>query len=102
MDNKNIIENLENINIIKKGRGRPRKENIDKKQYYQTFKKKYPDIITEKKNCDICCGSYTYFTQSTHNKTKKHKDILALRNNFINKIKQANDFDLEAILNQNH
>jgi transposase-like protein len=72
----NII--IENTTQVKRGRGRPRKENINPKEYYQTFKKKFPEIITKKYECEVCGGSYTYFTKSSHLKTKKHLNVLKL------------------------
>jgi hypothetical protein len=62
------------IEIIKK-RGRPIKENKDAKAYYQNFKSKHPNIINNKHECEICGGSYTYYTKSSHIKSKKHMKI---------------------------
>ena len=74
MENQNLINN----ETVKRGRGRPRKENINPKEYYQTFKKKFPEIITKKYECEICGGSYTYFTKSSHLKTKKHLNVVKI------------------------
>jgi len=68
------MENIEEIKIIKK-RGRPIKENKDAKLYYQNFKAKHPNIINNKHECEICGGSYTYYTKSSHIKSKKHMKI---------------------------
>ena len=74
-NNKLIIdeENKEENNEIKKGRGRP-KNNIKKssKENYMKFKENHEGILTQKIECSICSGSYTYYTKSTHLKSKKH------------------------------
>lgn len=73
------MENIEEIKIIKK-RGRPVKENKEPKLYYQNFKAKHPNIINNKHECEICGGSYTYYTKSSHVKSKKHLKIIEIYN----------------------
>mgnify|MGYP003651812179 CR=1 FL=1 len=63
-----------------KKRGRPIKENKDTKLYYQNFKAKHPNIINSKHECEICGGSYTYYTKSSHIKSKKHLKIKEIYN----------------------
>lgn len=41
-------------------------------KYYEKFKEKNDEKIHQKKICEVCGGSYTYFNKSKHNKTKKH------------------------------
>lgn len=42
------------------------------KDYYETFKKKFPDVLKRKYECEICGGKFSYFNKSSHNQTKKH------------------------------
>lgn len=46
------------------------------RQYYRNFKAKNPDILTAKHQCEVCGGSYTYFSKSNHNKTQLHRYAL--------------------------
>ena len=57
-------------------------DSVKRKEYYENFKAKRD--INEKVECTICGGSYSYFTKSMHNKTKKHK--MAVK--FTEKIKE--------------
>jgi len=77
MENIEIIENIETPKIQ---RGRPIKTDKNPKTYYQNFKLKHPDIIKNKIDCPLCAGKYTYYTKSSHNKSKLHKRICALYN----------------------
>ena len=43
------------------------------KQYYENFKTKNTEKIREKILCEVCGGSYTYFTKSIHFQTAKHR-----------------------------
>lgn len=43
-----------------------------KKEYYEAFKKKNIDKISNKVNCAICGGNYTYYSKASHLKSKKH------------------------------
>jgi hypothetical protein len=49
-----------------------------KKSYYQSFKERHGDIINEKKECDECGGSYSYFNKSSHKKSKRHQNALQI------------------------
>jgi len=49
---------------------KPKKYN--QKKYYNTFVIKNKDKIIEKQQCDICCGSYTYYNKSKHYKSNRH------------------------------
>jgi hypothetical protein len=42
------------------------------KEYYEKFKAKNHDKITNKTTCDQCGGAYVYYSKSAHLKTKKH------------------------------
>jgi hypothetical protein len=42
-------------------------------EYYKSFREKNMDKIKEKHRCEICGGSYSYFTKSQHNATNKHQ-----------------------------
>ena len=66
-------------------------ENKDdnNKKYYEAFKKKHNDKINEKKICEICNGSYSYFNKSNHLKSQKHLNALQI----IIKYKQNNIFN---------
>jgi len=75
----NIISEYKNLENIKK-RGRPVKTDKDKKAYYQNFKNKHPQEITTRYECEICGGHYTYYTKSSHIKSKKHCKIIKIYN----------------------
>jgi hypothetical protein len=65
------MENIENIEIVKKSRGRPRKERLE-------AVKKEPVIKIDsklKQKCD-CGGIFTTYTINRHIKTKKHQKFL--------------------------
>ena len=54
-------------------RGLEELENKERRaKYYKTFKAKHPTILTEKINCQLCDGHYTYHHKYRHNKSKKH------------------------------
>ena len=42
-------------------------------QYYRNFREKNPGILTTKYECEVCGGSYTYYSKSNHCKTQKHQ-----------------------------
>lgn len=44
--------------------------------YYIKYMEKNKDKVNKKEICSICCGSYTYFNKSTHNKSRRHKMCL--------------------------
>ena len=64
MDELKILET--EVNPIKK---------YDSKIYNKTFYEKNKDKVLEKIICSICCGSYTYYNKSKHNKSNKHKQV---------------------------
>ena len=61
------------IEIKKRGRGRPKNE-IKKKsvEYVRDFINKNKEKINESIKCEICGGSYSYFNKSRHQKSDKH------------------------------
>lgn len=62
----------DNIEEIKKGRGRPKKENLDKNIYIKKFIANNKEKIKEKVECPVCGGRYDYFNKSRHCKSAKH------------------------------
>lgn len=41
---------------------------INPKKYYENFKEKH----NEQHKCEVCDGSYNYYSKKTHLKSKKH------------------------------
>lgn len=76
MENQN--QENQNQEIKKSTRGRPKTVNgvYDSKKYYQTFKNKNSDKIKEKVKCELCGGVYSYFNQSHHKSSIRHKNAL--------------------------
>ena len=56
------------------------------KKYNQKFFEKNREKIKEKINCDICCGTYHYYSKSTHIKSQKHQKCLAKLNESANSL----------------
>jgi hypothetical protein len=52
------------------------KKKYDQSKYNKNFMEKNRDKINEKKICDICCGSYSYYNKSKHMKSLKHLNLL--------------------------
>lgn len=48
------------------------KKKYDSKPYNKKFYETHKDKVSEKIECPICKGTYTYFNSSSHKKTKKH------------------------------
>jgi hypothetical protein len=51
-------------------------KKYDQNKYNRVFIEKNLEKIHEKRVCDVCCGTYTYFNKSKHLKSKKHLDLL--------------------------
>lgn len=51
---------------------------VANRQYYRNFKAKNPEILTTKYECEICGGSYTYFSKSNHFKRQKHQKAMEI------------------------
>ena len=56
------------------------KKKYDQSKYNKNFMEKNKDIINQKKICDICCGSYSYYNKSKHMKSLKHLNLLNKQN----------------------
>ncbi len=54
-----------------------------RKIYNSTFSQKNKEMIYESIVCDVCCGRFTYFNKSRHNKTKRH-ELFVLRQKMQN------------------
>jgi hypothetical protein len=46
----------------------------DSKKHYQTFKEKHVFTI----DCDVCGGTYNYYSKYTHVKSKKHTNCVKI------------------------
>jgi hypothetical protein len=53
-------------------------DKTEKKNYYETFKEKHTDKISEKHICSVCGGTFTYFNASKHKKTQRHLNALQI------------------------
>ena len=47
--------------------------------YYQNFKSKHPNILTDKIKCSVCDGKYSYHHKSRHIRSKKHETALFIK-----------------------
>ena len=55
-------------------------ENKEKRaRYYQNFKSKHPNILTDKIKCSVCDGKYSYHHKSRHIRSKKHETALFIK-----------------------
>ena len=76
-ESKNInFEQVEPSTII-------RKKKYDHKKYNDAFMLKHKETINKRNICDVCCGSYSYFNKSKHQKSKRHI-LMAEKNKNIN------------------
>lgn len=65
----------------KKADVKTNKKKYDQKKYNDKFIEKNKDKVMEKKVCDICCGSYTYYNKSKHMSSAKHIKLVNKHNN---------------------